>query len=253
MNTTTQPTPRAQDSPTRDHRLLGRSALLGLVLFAVSIATFAPEQAPDPGNATAADVRRFSADNAGTLQMNTLAALASVLLLVMLVAVLAQQVRQVKPTSTGPGVMLTLAAIIAMQSMFTIAVASVFARPDQLAEAEDGAVATLYRLTAVSEWLYSLTLLVPCMALVGTYSWLALRSHLVARWVGWSGAVIATTGVFTLVGHVVPSLKVDTFVVPLFGWWLWPGLVGGTSALRWWKSRVRGTSEPVPNRTLSAR
>ena len=237
MTTTPRPAIAVQASAPQTRRLLGHTALLGLALFVVSLATFAPESAPDPGTASATDVRRFATDNAGTLQVNTLAALTSIALLVTFVAVLAQQVRQVRPTSIGPSIMLCLASVVAAQSLFLTAVSSIFARPDQLADITDQAVVTIYQVTAVAEWLYTLTILTPCMAIVATYSWQSLRCHLVARWVSWIGLAIATAGALTAITLMIPSLQLDTFLLPLFGWWLWPGLIGGASAARWWRSR----------------
>jgi len=237
MTTTPAPTLVACASPPQTRPLLGHAALLGLALFLVGLATFAPESAPDPGTASATDVRRFATDNAGTIQVNTLAALASILLLVTFVAVLAQQVRQVRPASIGPSIMLCLAGVVAMQSLFLTAVSSIFARPDQLADVTDQAVVTIYEVTAVAEWLYTLTILVPCMTIVATYSWLALRCGLIARWVSWFGFAMATVGALTAIALMIPSLQVDAFLLPLYGWWLWPGIIGGASAARWWRSR----------------
>ncbi|GAA4398956.1 hypothetical protein GCM10023168_05590 [Fodinibacter luteus] len=237
MTTTPRPTLTLRDSPARERRLTGHAALLGLAMFLASLATFAPESAPDPGTATATVVRRFAIDNAGTIQVNTLAALATIMLLVIFVAILAQQVRQARPASIGPPVMVCLAGVIATQSLFLTAVSSLFARPEQLAGATDETVATLYQVTAVAEWLYTLTILVPCMALIATYSWLALRCQLITRWVCWAGFTIAAAGALTTITHIVPTLQLDTFLFPLFGWWLWPGMIGTASAIRWFRSR----------------
>ena len=237
MTTTPRPMLAVQDSPTRDRRLLGYAALLGLALFLVSLATFAPESAPDPGSASAPDVRRFAIDNAGTIQVNTLAALASLILVVTFVAALAQQVRQVRPASIGPHVMVCLAGVIAMQGLLLTAVSSIFARPDQLADATDQVVLTIYEMTTVAERLYTLTILVPCMALVATYSWFALHCRLIARWVSWAGFVMATAGALTAIALMIPSIQVDTFLLPLFGWWLWPAMIGSALAVRWWRTR----------------
>ena len=234
---TPRPTLPAQASPPQTRRLLGQAAVLGLALFLVSLGTFAPESSPDPGTASATDVRRFATDNAGTVQVNTLAALASIMLLVPFVAVLAQQVRRVRSASIGPNIMLCLAGVVAMQSLFLTAVSSIFARPDQLADITDQAVVTIYEVTAIAEWLYTLTILVPCMAIVATYSWLALRCRLIARWVSWVGFTMATVGALTAITLMVPSVQFDAFLLPLFGWWLWPGIIGGASAARWWTSR----------------
>jgi hypothetical protein len=74
------------------------------------------------------------------------------------------------------------------------------------------------------------------MVLVATYSWLALRHRLTARWTSWAGFAIAAAGAATLVGLALPS-PVDVFVIVLFGWWLWPLLVGGALGVRWLRTR----------------
>lgn len=237
MTTTPPAVIAAQDDPTRTRRSVGQTALLGLALFLTSIGTFAPESAPDPGTASAADIRSFAIDHAGTIQVNTVASLASIPLLVMLVVELAQQLRKVQPWSIGPPVMVCLVAVVAMQNLFVTATSSIFALPNQLATVNDHAVVTLYELTAVAQWLYTLTVLVPCMALVATYSWLALRGRLLARWICWAGLTMATAGAATAVVLMIPAIKVDAFLLPLFGWWLWPAMIGGASAFRWWRSR----------------
>ena len=237
MTATPPPVLAVQDHRTRSRRSVGQAALLGLALFLVSIGTFAPESAPDPGTASAADVRRFAIDNAGTLQVNTVAALASLPLLVMFVVVLAQQVRQVQPWSIGPQVMVCLVGVVATQDLFVTATSSIFALPDQLAAVTDQAAVTLYEVTAVAQWLYTLTVLVPCMALVATYSWLALRERLLARWICWAGFTMAMVGAVTAVILMIPAIQFDAFVLPLFGWWLWPAMIGSASAVRWWRSR----------------
>lgn len=92
-------------------------------------------------------------------------------------------------------------------------------------------------MTAVGEWLCTLTILVPCLVLVATYSWPALRYRLIAPWVCWVGFAVATSGALTALIHSVPSSQLDTFLPPRFGWWLWRAMVGAASAVRWWRSR----------------
>lgn len=239
MTTTPLPVLAVQDDATRNRRSAGQTALLGLAVFLTSIGTFAPESAPDPGTASPTDVRRFAIDNAGTIQINTLAGLASIPLLVMFVVVLAQQLQKVQPWSVGPPVMVCLVSVVAMQNLFVTATSSIFALPNQLATVSDPAVATLYQVATVAQWLYTLTVLVPCMALVATYSWLALRERLVARWISWAGLTMATAGAVTAVVLMIPAIQFDAFVLPLFGWWLWPAMIGSASAVRWWRSRQR--------------
>ena len=95
----------------------------------------------------------------------------------------------------------------------------------------------MYDGAAVAQWLYTLTVAGPCMLLIATYSWMALRHRLLARWVPWAGFVLAAAGAFTLVSITFPASEVDLFVVVLFGWWLWPLLVGGALGVRWLRTR----------------
>lgn len=133
--------------------------------------------------------------------------------------------------------MMSLTGVVAVQILFLTAVASIFGRPKDLADVTDDAILTLYRVMAISEWLYTLTILTPCMILVATYSWLAAQHRLITRWVSWTGFAVATAGAVTTIALVVPSNEFDPCLVPLFGWWLWPLAVGGALGARWWRSR----------------
>jgi hypothetical protein len=237
MTTPEQHTPANLTSHTPSRRLTGRTALIGLALFAVSLGTFAPDSSPDAGSATATQIRRYAIENAGTLRLNTLTSLICVGLVVFFVACLAQQVRMVRPGSTAPNVLVGLIALIAAETMYLTAVNSLFAVPSQLADASEGAVVTFYQFAAVAQWLYTLTVAAPCMILVATYSWLALRHRLIARGVAWASLALAATGVATLVSLTLPASEVDLFVILLFGWWLWPLAIGGALGVRWMRTR----------------
>jgi hypothetical protein len=237
MTTTKQLSPVDKTPLAPSRALLGRTALIGLTLFVVSIGTFAPESSPDAGTATATQIRNYATDNAFTLRLNTLASLICVGLLVVFVASLARQVREVRPHTVAPGVLVALSALIGAQTLYLTAVTSIFARSDQLAEASDATVVTMYDAAAIAQWVYTLTVAAPCMLLVATYAWLALRHKLVARWVSWGGFAIAVAGAATLVGLALPASAVDLFVVVLFGWWLWPLAVGGALGVRWLRTR----------------
>ena len=221
-------------APSR--RLLGRTALTGLTLFLVSIGTFAPEVSPEAGSSTAAQIRRYAADNADTIRANTLASLICVGLLLFFVAGLAQLVREARRGWIGPVILVSLSAVIAAQVMSLTAATSIFGLPDQLSEVSDTTLVTMYDVAAIAQWLYTLTVAAPCMVLVATYSWLALRHRLMARWTSWAGFAIAAAGAATLVGLTLPS-PVDLFAIVLFGWWLWPLVVGGALGVRWLRTR----------------
>lgn len=235
MSTAGHPTSdQVPSAPSR--RVLGRTALTGLILFLVSIGTFAPEVSPEAGSTTAAQIRRYAADNAGTIRVNTLASLICVGLLLFFVAGLAQLVREARRGWIGPVILVSLSAVVAAQMMSLTAVTSIFGLPDQLSEVSDTTVITMYDVSAVAQWLFTLTVAAPCMVLVATYSWLALRHRLMARWASWAGLAIAAAGAATIVGLALPS-PVDLFVIVLFGWWLWPLLVSGALGVRWLRRR----------------
>ncbi len=228
------PVDQAALAPSRS--LVGRTALTGLTLFLVSIGTFAPEVSPEAGSSTAAQIRRYAADHEGTIRANTLASLICVGLLLFFVAGLAQLVREGQRGWIGPVILVSLSAVIAAQVMYLTAVTSIFGLPDQLSEVSDTTLVTMYDVAAIAQWLYTLTVAAPCMVLVATYSWLALRHRLMARWTSWAGFAIAAAGAATLVGLTLPS-PVDLFAIVLFGWWLWPLVVGGALGVRWLRTR----------------
>lgn len=236
MTTAEHHAPVDQAPPAPSRRLVGRTALTGLTLFLVSIGTFAPEVSPEAGRSIAAQIRRYAADNAGLIRANTLASLICVGLLLFFVAGLAQLVREARRGWIGPVILVSLSAVIAAQVMYLTAVTSIFGLPDQLSEVSDTTIVTMYDVAAIAQWLYTLTVAAPCMVLVATYSWLALRHRLMARWTSWAGFAIAAAGAATLVGLTLPS-PVDLFAIVLFGWWLWPLVVGGALGVRWLRTR----------------
>ena len=232
-----QGTPHDGLIPAQNRRLLGRTAVLGLALFIVGIGTFAPDSSPEAGSSSAAQIRQFAADSAGTIRLNTLSSIISLGLLVFFVACLAQQVRQIRPGTPAPFALVALGALIAAALLCLTAATSIFGIPDQLAKVSDTSVVTMYDGAAVAQWLYTLTVAGPCMLLIATYSWIALRNRLMVRWVSWAGFVLAAAGAFTLVSITLPASDIDLFVVVRFGWWLWPLAVGGAFGVRWLRTR----------------
>jgi hypothetical protein len=75
------------------------------------------------------------------------------------------------------------------------------------------------------------------MALVATYSLLALKGRLLARWICWAGFTMATAGAVTAVVLMIPAIQFDAFLLPLFGWWLWPAMISSASVVRWLRGR----------------
>lgn len=237
MTTTDHLPHESTHRPDRAPTSLGRPALLGLALFLASTATFSPENAPEAGTASAAEIRRYAVDNADTLWLNLIAGLLSLGLLVYFVVELARLVREARRDSVGATVMTVLVGAIAANALLVTSVASIFGRPAELSAVSDRTVLTLYDVSAVTDWLYSLVIVGPCTLLVATTSWLVLRHRLMARWVAWAGFVMVAAGAVSAVSLVLPASEFDPFVIALFGWWLWPLAVSGALAARWWRSR----------------
>lgn len=232
------PRERLED-PRYPRRALGRTALVGFALFVTTTGTFAPEQAPEAGTATAtaAEIRRFAVEEAATIRLNMIAGLASVVLLVLFVVELGRLVRQSRPDSIGPAMMTSLVTAIAANTILVTAVSAIFGRPAELAAVSDRTVLTLYDVLAATQWIYTLVVVGPCMVLVGLASWLALRHRLCAPWVGWAGFVLVLIGAASIAGLVLPASQIDPFVFALFGWWLWPLAISAALAARWWRTR----------------
>lgn len=124
-----------------------------------------------------------------------------------------------------------------MPAILVTAVSAIFGRPAELAAVSDRTVLTLYDVLAVTQWIYTLVVVGPCMVLVGLASWLALRHRLCARWVSWAGFVLVLIGAASIASLVLPASQIDPFVFALFGWWLWPLAISAALAARWWRIR----------------
>jgi hypothetical protein len=229
---------RATESPSR--ATLGRTALTGLLLFLVSLGTMTPEGTPSPGDATAAQIRAFVADNDAIIRLNTLTALVSVGLFAFFVVGLAQLVGQARKDSPVPGVILICGAVATAQTLLLVAAASIFAFPHEVEGLADSDIVNLFTLTAVTEWFAGLTLASVCMLLVGAFSYAALRGRIVARWVSWFGLTLAALEAVKVADIGLPGeVPSGTFLIVIFGWWLWPLFLGGALGVRWLRTRPR--------------
>ncbi len=178
-------------------RTLGLTALTGLMLFVVSLGTFTPESSPAPGDATAAEIRRFAADNAGTLKLNLVTGLIGIALFAVFVAALAQLARNRRPRTIVPGVLLLCGAVSMVELALNTAVRSIFVFPHEIASVSDSTVVAWYDLSGVEEWFASMVTAGPRMVLIVAFSVFALRTRLMARWVCWSGLAVAAFGLIS--------------------------------------------------------
>ena len=219
---------------------LGRTALTGLLLFLVSLGSMTPEGTPSPGDATAAQIRAYAADNDAIIRLNLLTALVSVGLFAFFVVGLAQLVGQARKDSPVPGVILLCGAVATAQTLFLVAASSIFAFPHEVEGLADSDIVNLFTLTAVTEWFASRTLASVCMLLVGAFSYAALRSRIVARWVCWFGFAVAAVAAVMVADIGLPGeVPSGTFLFVIFGWWLWPLAIGGALGVRWLRTRPR--------------
>ena len=237
MTSTAENQPVDLASSPHARRTLGLAALTGLMLFVVSLGTFTPESSPAVGDATAAEIRRFAADNAGTLKLNQVAALIGIVLLVVFVAALAQLVRARRPHSIVPDVLVLCGAVIAVHNALNTAVKTIFAFPHEVASVSDSTIVAWYDLDGVVQWFGAMVRVAPCMVLIAAFSVFALRTRLMARWVSWAGLAVAAGGIAR--GVDVFDVLGPVGFVTLFGWWLWPLAVGGALGVRWLKARRR--------------
>jgi hypothetical protein len=227
----TQPSPLA--SPVH-RRTVAITAAAGLAMFGVSFGGWSEAPAPAPGSASAAEIRRYAADNAGPLQLWAASSIVGAALLVVFVAGLAQLVRQNRRDSVLPGVILVCGGIVAVQSLLHSAAGSVFAFSHEMEGVSDATVVTRYDIAEFTEYLGSFVLCGSAMVLVASFSYVALRSRLMARWVSWVGLLLAAVGA----ALVLPFLDIgEAFLIVLFGWWLWPLAVGIALGVRWLRTR----------------
>jgi hypothetical protein len=216
---------------------LGIAATSGLALFLVSFAGFTPESPPETGQATAAEIRRFAAENAGTLKLNLLAGLIGIVLFIVFVAALAQLARDLRRHSVLPGVLLLCGAVIAVHNALNTAVKTIFAFPHEVAAVSDSTIVAWYDLDGVVQWFGAMVRVAPSMVLIAAFSILALRTRLMARWVCWAGLAVVAGGIVTAVD--VYDVLGSVGLIPLFGFWAWPVVISGALGVRWLKARRR--------------
>lgn len=218
-------------------RIVGTTALCGLVLCVASLVGWTPESSPGAGSATAEEIRRYAEDNAGLLRLNAMAALVGVTVFAFFVSGLAEIIRQARPTSIVPGVVLLCGAAAAAADLLRAAAAGIFAFPHEMEGISDRAVVTLYNMGAASELFGAFTLATVCTVLVMSFSWVAFRDSLMARWVCVAGFMPTLLAAIKIVQTGLPFPVADgAFLIITFGWTLWPLAVGAALGVRWMRT-----------------
>jgi hypothetical protein len=242
MSITKENQPSETLAAPNERKTLGIAALAGLTLFLVSLSGWTPES-PESGQASAQEIRQYAADNADVLQFAIAGSLLYIGLFVVFIAALVQLVRGRRPGSVASGVLLLCGAASVVDFILLMAVTSPFAFPDELDKVSDGTVVSWWNLVALAEWSQYINTAVPRMVLIVAFSLVALRTGLMVRWVCWAGVLVAAVGLFQVpaaVFDVTHGTALDhTFLVAIFGWWLWPLAVGVALGVRWLRTRPR--------------
>jgi hypothetical protein len=220
-------------------RTLGVTALSALLTYAVSLGTWSEGSTPEVGKTTGAEIRQYALDHGTQLRVSAVAVLAGSLVLIVLIAGMSQLLRQSRPGSVMPTVLVVSGSVAIVGMLLNAATASVFAFSHELDGVSDSTVVTYYEVAEVAEhFMYGWVLGGPCMLLVATFSLAALRDRLMARWVCWFGFILAAEAVFEILSAPFPDFGLGSLhLILIFGWWLWPLFVGSALGWRWLRTR----------------
>lgn len=204
-------------------------AWAGPLWLVAGLGSFAPES-PELG-ADAPAIRAYVQEAHGTLTLNAVSSLVGIVALLALVSALANLVEAHRPGSVAGRYVLGAGVLAAAQMVFFHAVYSVwlFIDPAALGDEE---LTTLFAAGALADSFGSLALVVTC-SMVAVVSWLALRHRFLSRPVAVLGLLIVAgelVGLGQLLG-ASPVLATAMYVA-IFGWMLWPAVVGTDLALR---------------------
>ncbi len=217
-----------------NRRLLQAITVSGL-LYAVG--AFVPQiDGPPVESATAAQIRRFLAENDTALRiLATIGALSIPLVLVFTVA-LARLIRDQLPGSALADLVVGGGVLVAIWHWLVIAGTS-----STLVQSLDGTALTSVDDATLRGW-YGFSNVIHTFADIGmcamvvvmaATSLAALRSGLFARWLAMLGLVFAAGGLIGTIGITVAWQPLSfAWFVGIFGWWLWALAVAVTCGLR---------------------
>jgi hypothetical protein len=220
--------------PARTSTVLRTGALAGLAWFVAGFGATTPDS-PEVG-APAADIRAYAEAGESTLGVNALSSVAGVVALLVLVSVLARLIRAHRPDSVVPGFVTGAGALAAVQMMLFSGVYAVWLMVDP-AELSDGAVESLFTAGLVADLFGSLVLVVTC-AMVGAVSWTGLRDGFLSRPVAVLGLLILAAELVSLLRLVSSASAFEAAMYAgIFGWFLWPAIVGVDLGIRHLRER----------------
>ncbi len=145
-------------------------------------------------------------------------------------------IRQARPVSIVPGVVLFCGAAAAAADLLRAAAAGIFAFPQEMEGVSDNAVVTLYNMGAASELFGAFILATVCTVLVTSFSSVAFRDRLMARWVCLAGFALPVVAAIKIVQTSLPFSLADALLIIIFGWALWPLAVGAALGVRWMRA-----------------
>lgn len=212
----------------------GVAALAGLGCLVVGLGSFTPEK-PDVATATVAEIRDYVASNESALTVSAITAGVGAVLLLVLAAAIAKIIDSHRPGSILPLFITNAATIGALSAAGFAAFYGAWLYVD-VAQAGDGTVQALYAVTPVADVLGEVCR-VATLAMVAAVSWAALRDGFLNKGVAVLGLMIASAEVVLLAGNLAGVVIAPAMYFAIFGWFLWPAIVGANLGVRWLRSR----------------
>ncbi|SOC53760.1 hypothetical protein [Ornithinimicrobium cerasi] len=204
-------------------------AWAGPLWLLAGLGTFAPES-PGPG-ADAPAIRTYVEATHDVLALNAVSSVVAVVALLALVPALANLADAHRPGGVAGRYVVGAGVLAAVQMIFFSAVYSVWVFLDP-ATLGDGALVSLYAAGGLADSFGSLTLIVTC-SMVALVSLLALRHRFLSRPVAVLGLLVAAGELVSLAQLLGENSVSSTgMYVAIFGWFLWPAVVGLDLGLR---------------------
>jgi hypothetical protein len=220
--------------PSVVRSLQGVAALAGLGYLIVGLGSFTPEK-PDVATATVAEIRDYAAANESALTLSAITAGISAVLLLVLAAAIAKIIERHRPGGILPLFVTNAATIAAVSTTGFAAFYSAWLYVD-VAQAGNTTVQALYAVTPVADVLGEVCR-VASLAMVAAVSWAALRDGFLNKGVAVLGLMIASAEVVLLAGNLAGVVIAPAMYFAIFGWFMWPAIVGTNMGFRWLRSR----------------
>ncbi|WP_298885176.1 hypothetical protein [uncultured Serinicoccus sp.] len=218
------PTTPVTSTPDRVRRAQRTAAWAGPLCVVAGVGTFAPE--PPEAGTDPAGIRSHVEQQLDVLAVNAVCALVVAAALLVLVSALASLIESHRPDSLAGRYVTGVGVLSAAQLVVFASVYGVWVFVDPVASLDDATVVTLFSAGAFGDSFGSLTLVLTC-SMVALVSWSALRYRFLSRPVAVFGLLVATGEIVSL-GQLIVANPVSStgMYVAIFGWFLWPAVVG---------------------------